>query len=179
VTQAPHPTRSASRPWIDSSTDGPGRDNPKIGTQLRLPSSNWVDKDRVHGGRDGRGNAAGLDDPAGGWGLWEETIVGRARLVHRFLKFTNEYPWRWTSAHVDEWSLTMTGERHLAPSTIRGYQATRQCYCTSRSADETRMSFQRCVLPLTAAGNARNVVINRDVDRGCRAHRRHRWSLQL
>jgi len=55
-------------------------------------------------------------------GLREETIVGRERLVRRFLEFTNEYPWRWAPAHVDEWSLTMTGERHLAPSTIRGYQ---------------------------------------------------------
>lgn len=27
-----------------------------------------------------------------------------------------------TPAHVDEWSLLLTGERHLAPSTIRTYQ---------------------------------------------------------
>ena len=42
--------------------------------------------------------------------------------MRRFLNFTNEYPWRWTAAHVDEWSLWMTSERHMAPSTIRGYQ---------------------------------------------------------
>lgn len=52
----------------------------------------------------------------------EETIAGRERLVGRFLEFTNEYPWGWTAAHVDEWALSMTGEQHLAPSTIRGYQ---------------------------------------------------------
>jgi len=55
-------------------------------------------------------------------GLQEGTIAPRERLVRRFISFTNEYPWRWGPAHVDEWSLSMTGELHLAPSTIRGYQ---------------------------------------------------------
>lgn len=55
-------------------------------------------------------------------GLREGTVVSRERAVRRFVEFTNEYPWRWTPAHVDEWSLALTGERHLAPSTIRGYQ---------------------------------------------------------
>ena len=55
-------------------------------------------------------------------GLQEDTIVPRERLVRRFLAFTNEYPWQWGPAHVDEWTLSLTAERHLAPSTIRGYQ---------------------------------------------------------
>jgi len=55
-------------------------------------------------------------------GLREDTVAPRERLVRRFAAFTNEYPWRWTSSHVDEWSLSLTSERHLAPSTIRGYQ---------------------------------------------------------
>jgi site-specific recombinase XerC len=55
-------------------------------------------------------------------GLREDTIAPRERLVRRFLNFTNEYPWQWTPAHVDEWSLWMTSERRLAPSTIRNYQ---------------------------------------------------------
>ena len=55
-------------------------------------------------------------------GLREDTIAPRERLVRRFLAFTNEYPWQWGPAHVDEWTLSLTGERHLAPSTIRGYQ---------------------------------------------------------
>ena len=55
-------------------------------------------------------------------GLREETISARERLVRQFAEFTNEYPWQWTPAHVDEWSLSLTGERHLAPSTIRSYQ---------------------------------------------------------
>ncbi|HWR48438.1 MAG: tyrosine-type recombinase/integrase [Pseudonocardiaceae bacterium] len=55
-------------------------------------------------------------------GLREATIIARERLVRSFVEFSNEYPWRWTPAHVDEWSLSLTGERHLAPSTIRSYQ---------------------------------------------------------
>ena len=55
-------------------------------------------------------------------GLRAETISYRERLVRRFQGFTNEYPWRWGPRDVDEWTLTLTSERHLAPSTIRGYQ---------------------------------------------------------
>jgi site-specific recombinase XerD len=55
-------------------------------------------------------------------GLQEDTIAPRERLVHRFLEFTNEYPWNWGPSHVDEWTASLTGERRLAPSTIRGYQ---------------------------------------------------------
>lgn len=55
-------------------------------------------------------------------GLQERTIVPRERLVRRFLAFTNEYPWHWLPAHVDEWTLSLTAEKHLAPSTIRNYQ---------------------------------------------------------
>jgi integrase/recombinase XerC len=55
-------------------------------------------------------------------GLAEDTIRPREHLVRRFLEFTNEYPWQWGPSHVDEWTLWLTGEKHLAPSTIRGYQ---------------------------------------------------------
>ncbi|GAB3284761.1 phage integrase N-terminal SAM-like domain-containing protein [Kineosporia babensis] len=55
-------------------------------------------------------------------GLREETIAERERLVRQFMAFTNEYPWRWTSAHVDEWSMSLASERRLAPATIRAYQ---------------------------------------------------------
>ncbi len=65
----------------------------------------------------------------GGWraqqkarGLRDDTIDGRERLVRRFLATSNEYPWNWGPAHVDEWVLSLTGEEHLAPSTIRNYQ---------------------------------------------------------
>jgi hypothetical protein len=55
-------------------------------------------------------------------GLQEATIAPRERLVRAFVGFTSEYPWTWGPGHVDEWTLSLAGERHLAPSTIRGYQ---------------------------------------------------------
>ena len=57
-------------------------------------------------------------------GLREETVLPRVRLVRSFLEFTNEYPWGWLPGHVDEWSLSLVSERHLAPSTVRSYQTT-------------------------------------------------------
>jgi integrase/recombinase XerC len=55
-------------------------------------------------------------------GLTEGTIGRRERLVRGFLECTNEFPWSWSPSHVDEWSLSLTSEKHLAPSTIRNYQ---------------------------------------------------------
>ena len=55
-------------------------------------------------------------------GLQEDTIAPRDRLVRRFLGFTNDYPWNWGPSHLDEWTGSLTGEKRLAPSTIRGYQ---------------------------------------------------------
>ncbi|MFD0585736.1 hypothetical protein [Dactylosporangium darangshiense] len=55
-------------------------------------------------------------------GLREDTIAPRERLVRRFAAFANAYPWQWGPQHMDEWTLSLTGEHHLAPSTIRGYQ---------------------------------------------------------
>jgi site-specific recombinase XerD len=55
-------------------------------------------------------------------GLREETIEGREQLVRRFAAATNDYPWNWRPAHVEEWMLTLTSERHLALSTVRSYQ---------------------------------------------------------
>lgn len=48
-------------------------------------------------------------------GLQEDTIAPRERLVRRFLGFTNEYPGNWAPSHVDEWTQSLTAERHLAP----------------------------------------------------------------
>jgi hypothetical protein len=55
-------------------------------------------------------------------GLREKTVAPRERLVRRFLASSNEYPWNWGPAHVEEWTQSLMAERHLAPSTIRGYQ---------------------------------------------------------
>jgi integrase/recombinase XerC len=55
-------------------------------------------------------------------GLRAKTIGARERLVRRFMAFTSEFPWQWSPGHVDEWTLTLTAEHHMAPATIRGYQ---------------------------------------------------------
>ena len=55
-------------------------------------------------------------------GLNADTIDYRERLVRRFEAFTNEFPWQWGPGQVDEWTLTLTAESHLASATIRGYQ---------------------------------------------------------
>jgi integrase/recombinase XerC len=39
-------------------------------------------------------------------GLEEDSIGARDRLMRRFAAFTNEFPWGWSAAHVDEWSLS-------------------------------------------------------------------------
>ena len=96
-------------------------------------------------GRDGLAGAAGLELVSGvlrlrpedamveamlsGWraqqfarGLRADTVDAREKSVRRFLAHTNEFPWQWMPSHVDEWSAWLTSERHLAPSSIRGYQ---------------------------------------------------------
>lgn len=69
-------------------------------------------------------------------GLQEDAIGARERLMRRFGEFTNEYPWNWEPSHVDEWSLSLTAEQHLAPSTIRTYQCSLRLFnsflCDSR-----------------------------------------------
>ncbi|WP_345398845.1 site-specific integrase, partial [Haloechinothrix salitolerans] len=55
-------------------------------------------------------------------GLQESTMAPRVRLVLQFISFTNEYPWSWGPAHVDEWTQWLTSEKHLTPATIRNYQ---------------------------------------------------------
>jgi integrase/recombinase XerC len=55
-------------------------------------------------------------------GLQADTVEPRERLVRRFGDFCGEYPWRWGPGHVEEWTLSLASEHHLAPSTVRGYQ---------------------------------------------------------
>ena len=96
-------------------------------------------------GRDGLAGAAHLELVAGvvqlhpedamveamlrGWraqqaarGVGQDTVGARERLMRRFSEFTGGYPWQWRPGDVDEWSLSLTAERHLAPSTVRSYQ---------------------------------------------------------
>jgi hypothetical protein len=69
-----------------------------------------------------------LDAMLAGWAAQQRsrllsagTVEQRELQVRRFVAFTNEYPWRWTAADVEEWSADMGG-RGLAHSTVRGYQ---------------------------------------------------------
>lgn len=55
-------------------------------------------------------------------GVKTGTMVAREQTVRRFLAFTNEFPWAWMPAHLDEWSASLLGERRLAASTVRAYQ---------------------------------------------------------
>src|SRR5215470_16204600 len=57
----------------------------------------------------------------GGRSLRAKTIARRGRIVRQFLASCNEYPWRWTAAHLDEWSADLVGVRRLAKSTVRCY----------------------------------------------------------
>lgn len=47
------------------------------------------------------------------------TMRQREQLVRRFHAFTNEYPWSWTPADVEEWTAVAIAERGLAHSTVR------------------------------------------------------------
>jgi hypothetical protein len=38
------------------------------------------------------------------------TIDQRRQLVHRFLAFTNDYPWQWGPADVEEWTAELVGQ---------------------------------------------------------------------
>lgn len=49
------------------------------------------------------------------------TIENRGFTVRRLVGFTNEYPWSWTAADVEEWTSSLVAGG-LAHSTIRGYQ---------------------------------------------------------
>jgi integrase/recombinase XerD len=58
-----------------------------------------------------------------------DTINDRERIVRRFMDYSNEMPWRWHVAHVDEYFGDLRGERHLRQNTIRSYQSALQLFC--------------------------------------------------
>jgi integrase/recombinase XerD len=64
------------------------------------------------------------------------TIEGRERLVMRFQESTNEYPWQWTPAHVDEFFGDLRSVKHAAQSTIRSYQAALRAFCSYAASPE-------------------------------------------
>jgi len=54
--------------------------------------------------------------------LAEITVAQRESVVRRFASWTNEYPWRWQPADLEEWTTAGISERKLAYSTVRGQQ---------------------------------------------------------
>lgn len=65
----------------------------------------------------------------GGRRLLASTIEARQRDVRAFLEFSNEYPWQWSAAHMDEWTTHLISERRMAVSTIRNYQGSIRLFC--------------------------------------------------
>lgn len=63
--------------------------------------------------------------------LAPETIGPRIRLVRRFTEFADSYPWAWTPADVEDFTVSLTSESggRLAPSTIRGYHLSLRMFC--------------------------------------------------
>ncbi|MBP2266200.1 integrase [Pseudarthrobacter sp. PvP004] len=51
------------------------------------------------------------------------TIDQRIRFVQRFMEHVNEFPWRWSPAHVEEYFGDLRSIRKLAHSTLRGQQS--------------------------------------------------------
>jgi site-specific recombinase XerD len=89
-------------------------------------------------------NVVHLDEPAAvfeamltGWErqqrsrmLGEATVSSRTALLRRFAAFVESYPWSWTAADVEDFTISLTsGASRLAPSTIRGYHLTLRMFC--------------------------------------------------
>jgi integrase/recombinase XerC len=62
--------------------------------------------------------------------LKDTTIESRLALVRRFVAYTNEYPWEWGPADVEEFSASLrSGGTPRALSTVRGYQIQLGLFC--------------------------------------------------
>ncbi len=87
---------------------------------------------------------AHLDEPAAvfdgmlqGWerqqrsrGLVLATVEPRIALLRRFQVFAESYPWAWTAADVEDFTVSLMGAgSRRSPSTIRGYHLTLRMFC--------------------------------------------------
>jgi hypothetical protein len=62
--------------------------------------------------------------------LKRTTIESGQWLVRRFAAYTNDYPWQWQPAHVDEFcSWLSSGKQPRALSTLRGYRVQLSLFC--------------------------------------------------
>ena len=64
------------------------------------------------------------------WGLQVATVAPRTALVRRVQVFAEAYPWAWTPADVEDFTVSlMTGPQRRSPATIRGYHLTLRMFC--------------------------------------------------
>lgn len=62
--------------------------------------------------------------------LGDSTVASRLALVRRFMAFAGTYPWQWTAADVEDFTMSlMSGDGRLAPSTIRGHHMSLKLFC--------------------------------------------------
>lgn len=62
--------------------------------------------------------------------LGDTTVLMRERLVRRFTEFAESYPWAWSPADVEDFTISLTsGTQRLALSTIRGYHLSLRMFC--------------------------------------------------
>lgn len=62
--------------------------------------------------------------------LGTSTVKERLSLIERFAGFVESYPWAWTPKALEDFTASlMTGEKRLAPSTIRSYHFTIRAFC--------------------------------------------------
>jgi integrase/recombinase XerD len=59
-----------------------------------------------------------------------DTVAGRTRLVERFIEATNEFPWTWTPAMVEEFFSDLRSVKRRKQSTVRGYQNALRMFCS-------------------------------------------------
>ncbi|MFQ6227444.1 hypothetical protein [Nocardia sp. NPDC002869] len=101
--------------------------------------------------------AAGYEGMLTGWGrqqaarmLVATTIDPRIRLIRRFVEFTGSYPWAWTPADVEDFTVSSPSEAggRLAPSTIRGYHVTIRMFCDYQPDPDRIVPGRRVVTPV-------------------------------
>jgi integrase/recombinase XerD len=78
-----------------------------------------------------------VEDMLAGWrnqqlcrNLQLGTIEQRQQVVLRFIDYTNEFPWAWTPAMVEEYFGDLRSIRRIAHSTIRSYQTSLKLFCS-------------------------------------------------
>lgn len=58
------------------------------------------------------------------------TVESRSRLVRRLIEFANEYPWSWSPADVEDWTVSLLSQpAGLSASTVRCYQQAIAMFC--------------------------------------------------